>query len=135
MVLVVRETSLVESFLKLHVGTFAPVDVAGSCEHSLQLLDDVCAMPVWRFPKLDTSFVQLVGIGVPEVLQPKVVHLEAWLVVPDPLVPLLVALVKSLWIIRFLQGVQDGVEGPSFMPLLSTIWMVPRYMSLLDAEV
>ena len=134
-VLVVGKASLVECFLELHVGALPPVDVAGGGQHPLQLLDDLFVMLRWWFTKLNTCLIQLVSIGVSEVLQPKVVNLEAWLVVPDPLVPLLVAQVKSLGIIRFFQSVQDGVEGPFLMSLLCTLWMVPRHLSFLDAEV
>ena len=83
-------------------------------------------------PKSNPRFIQLVGVGVPEFFQPKVVHLEVGFVVPDPLVPLLVAQIETLGIIGFLQSVMNGIEGPFLMPQLCTLWLIPRNLCLLD---
>ena len=47
----------------------------------------------------------------------------------------LVAHVKSLRIVYFFHGVENGIEGSFFMPQLCTLWMVPRNLCLLNTGV
>ena len=70
------------------------------------------------------------GVSVRELFQPKVIHLEAGFIVPDSLVSLLVAHIETLGIIGVLQGVQDVVERPIFVPLLGL-----KLPGLLDTQV